>query len=190
LPPQFFYLNRINYLFGGFAVYYLGIYSFGATVSKANERAYRLSRLQGIECLAVFLGTLLSPYIFMQFGYYGNFLISAACYVFAIAYLVVVVEEPLERKRPEADPNPEGATTPKSGNRKWILQRVRRLFDTVVATPLRELWKMLRKDRDRFDETPFRPKTFRINFLPQILDKVQPKNNINKFISGTKYNNF
>jgi hypothetical protein len=32
--------------------------------------------------------------------------------------------------------------------------------------------------RDRFYKTQFRPKTFLINFHPQILDKFKPKNNI------------
>jgi hypothetical protein len=37
-------------------------------------------------------------------------------------------------------------------------------------------------DEDRFYEYPFRTKTFRINFQPQVLDKFTPKNNRYKFI--------
>jgi hypothetical protein len=35
--------------------------------------------------------------------------------------------------------------------------------------------------RDRFYETPFRPKTFPLNFQPQILDKFPPESNIHNF---------
>jgi hypothetical protein len=36
--------------------------------------------------------------------------------------------------------------------------------------------------RDRFDESPFRPETFRADFYPQILDKVPSKSSRYKFI--------
>jgi hypothetical protein len=35
--------------------------------------------------------------------------------------------------------------------------------------------------RDRFYKTPFRPKTFRINFRPLMLDKFPPKKNHYEF---------
>ena len=47
--------------FGGLAVYYLGVYSYGTDVSKPEDRAYRLARLDGIETVAVVVGTSLSP---------------------------------------------------------------------------------------------------------------------------------
>jgi tellurite resistance-related uncharacterized protein len=37
--------------------------------------------------------------------------------------------------------------------------------------------RLIRVTRDQFYETPFRPKTFRTNFHPQMLDKKPSKNN-------------
>ena len=105
LPVEFFYLNRIGSFFGGYAVYYLGVYSYGATVTKPTERAYRLTRLDGIETLGSVAGTLISPYIFKSLGFYGNYIISATFYSSGIAYLVFFVKEPIAKNKPELDPS-------------------------------------------------------------------------------------
>jgi hypothetical protein len=44
LPIEFFYLENISSFFGGYAVYYLGVYSFVTTVTTPKERAHRLAR--------------------------------------------------------------------------------------------------------------------------------------------------
>jgi hypothetical protein len=36
--------------------------------------------------------------------------------------------------------------------------------------------------RDRFYETPFRPKTFRLNFRPQIPDQLPAQNSVNDLL--------
>jgi MFS family permease len=46
LPVEFFYLGRINALFGGYAVFFLGVYAYGTSVTQPDERAYRLTRCQ------------------------------------------------------------------------------------------------------------------------------------------------
>ena len=53
--------DNISAFFGGYAVYYLGIYSYGTNVSRPKDRAYRLARLDGVETVALVVGTLISP---------------------------------------------------------------------------------------------------------------------------------
>jgi membrane protein DedA with SNARE-associated domain len=80
LPLEFFYLDSISSFFGGSTVYYLGVYSYGTTVTKPKERAHRLARLDGVETLANIIGTLLSPFVFQKLGYFGNYGIRCQCY--------------------------------------------------------------------------------------------------------------
>ena len=56
LPTGFFYLsNGLFYnLLGGYSVYYLGSYSFGASVSSESQRASTLARIDGLRvCLTL-----------------------------------------------------------------------------------------------------------------------------------------
>jgi len=98
LPVQFFYLDSIYAFFGGYAVYYLGMYSFVTHVTKPKERAHRLARLDGTELLGYVSGTLMSPLIFKKLGNYGNYGISAGLISIALAYLIFFVEEPIKKK--------------------------------------------------------------------------------------------
>jgi hypothetical protein len=52
LPVEFFYLDKVNSLFGGFSIFLLGIYAYGTSVTKSDERAYRLTRCQ---CYSTFI---------------------------------------------------------------------------------------------------------------------------------------
>ena len=61
IPLEFLYFETVYAFFGGIAVYYLGIYSYGSRVSKPEERAHRIARLDGVETLATVIGTLISP---------------------------------------------------------------------------------------------------------------------------------
>ena len=67
LPLEFFYMDNISSFLGGYAVYYLGIYSYGTNVSKPKDRAYRLARLDGVETVAIVIGTSISPKVFSSF---------------------------------------------------------------------------------------------------------------------------
>ena len=73
LPLEFFYTDKIGSFFGGYAVYYLGVYSYGTAITQPNERAYRLARMNGMETIATIIGTLLSPVVFKTLGYHGSF---------------------------------------------------------------------------------------------------------------------
>jgi PCFT/HCP family folate transporter-like MFS transporter 1/3 len=66
LPLEFFYLDNLTAFFGGLAVYNLGVYSYGTDVSKPEDRAYRLARLDGVETVAAVIGTSLSPKVLLE----------------------------------------------------------------------------------------------------------------------------
>ena len=95
LPMEFFYTGNIGSFFGGYAIYYLGVYSYGATITNSEDRAYRLGRLDGMETIAIVVGTLLSPIIFKKLGYYGSYSISWLFSILAVIYMVFIVKEPL-----------------------------------------------------------------------------------------------
>ncbi len=67
LPLEFFYIDNIAAFLGGYAVYYLGVYSYGTNVSKPKDRAYRLARLDGVETVAVVIGTSISPKVCISY---------------------------------------------------------------------------------------------------------------------------
>ena len=85
-------------LFGGYSVYYLGIYGFGSSFTKdpddrwrivllffsqmyctvmlcGNFRAHVLARFDGMESFATIIGTALSPVVFNATDYYGCYAI-------------------------------------------------------------------------------------------------------------------
>ena len=98
LPLEFFYLNKISSFFGGYAIFTLGVYVYGTTVTKPEERTYRFLRFDGMFTLSNITGTLVSPYIFDYMGYYGNYILSSAFYALAIIYLIFFVKEPIDTK--------------------------------------------------------------------------------------------
>ena len=49
LPVEIFHLRSISSLFGGMSIYYLGYYGYGASISKPEDRAYRMSIFDGFE---------------------------------------------------------------------------------------------------------------------------------------------
>jgi MFS family permease len=98
LPLEFFYLNKISAFFGGNAVFILGVFVYGTSVTKPKERSYRFSRIDGIFTLSSIIETLLSPYIFDYMRNYGNYILSSAFYALAIIYLIFFVKEPIDTK--------------------------------------------------------------------------------------------
>jgi hypothetical protein len=152
LPLEFFYLGNFSSFFGGYAVYYLGVYSYGTTVTQPRERAHRLTRLDGFETIAIIIGTLLSPLIFKKLGYYGNYGINCVFVVLAIAYLVYFVEEPITIVKSEK----EHVTTEKVN--LSMLDKSDRLFEhswkviksflhNAIAIPLQGMKEVIVKDR-------------------------------------------
>jgi MFS family permease len=53
LPVEFFYLDKVNSLFGGFSIFLLGIYAYGTSVTKPDERAYRLTRFNVVKYISL-----------------------------------------------------------------------------------------------------------------------------------------
>ena len=99
---EFFYLTKISSYFGGYAVYFLGIFSYGTNVTKPSERTSRFTRIDGMFDLASIVGTLISPYIFIHLGYYGVYGMSLLCLAASTVYLIFVVAEPLKKPIAEA----------------------------------------------------------------------------------------
>jgi len=151
LPLEFFYFDSIASFFGGSTVYFLGVYSFGTTVTTPKERAYRLARLDGIETLAVIIGTLLSPVIFRNLGYFGNYAISSAMFASAIVYLVWFVKEPIQRQALEFK---EAEASKQRPAAKSLCELVTELFGKIkaflmkaVLIPLQGMKSVITKDR-------------------------------------------
>ena len=69
LPLEALWLANIYDVLGGSAVWYLGVCSFAADITAAEERASRIARFGGAEQLAFILGNALSPVLFTAGGY-------------------------------------------------------------------------------------------------------------------------
>ena len=97
VPLEFFWFESLGSIFGGGAVFYLGVYGFGTLVSQDDARASTLARYDGLETLGLIFGTLLSPLVLSQ-----SAIAAYACKIgtsgFAILYLVFVVKEPAKPK--------------------------------------------------------------------------------------------
>ena len=139
LPLEFFYLNKISSFFGGYAIFTLGVYVYGTTVTKPEERTYRFLRFDGMFTLSNITGTLVSPYIFDYMGYYGNYILSSACYALAIIHLVFFVKEPIETK-------PQAPLT-NNLNDKNLISKLKEIFLTAVIIPLGSMKEVVTKDR-------------------------------------------
>ena len=98
LPLEFFYICNVDAFFGGYAIYFLGVYSYVTTITNPEERAHRLARLDGIDNLATVVGSLLSPVVFKQLGYFGSYSLSWMFSASALAYMLLFAKEPLVRK--------------------------------------------------------------------------------------------
>ena len=62
-----------------------------ADISPVKERATRLARIDGVEQIGSLIGTFLSPIIFNQFGYYGNYGFCLGLQSFAFIYIILRV---------------------------------------------------------------------------------------------------
>ncbi len=150
LPLEFFYFDSIASFFGGSTVYYLGVYSYGTTVTKPEERSYRLARLNGIETLANVLGILLSPFVFRELGYFGNYAISCGFYASSILYLIFVVKEPIKRELPDQELNTEQKKKSQSSCLQIISQnitKVKNFLTKAIVIPIMGMKSVITKDR-------------------------------------------
>ena len=134
LPLEFFYLETISSFFGGFSIYYLGIYSYGASISEPKDRAHRIARLDGTETISTVIGTLLSPIISEKLTYYGSYGLYGGMIVLAALYLKFFVREPIKKKKDES----------KNSKEKRSAYNV--LYSTLV-TPLIDIKTLVVKKR-------------------------------------------
>jgi len=95
LPTEFFYISGGFWYFilGGNAVYYLGTYGYGASITTNEERAKVLGRFDAIELAGWVLGSLVSPSIFQYLNYYGSYSIYLICCILSLIYLHYYVPE-------------------------------------------------------------------------------------------------
>jgi PCFT/HCP family folate transporter-like MFS transporter 1/3 len=150
LPLEFFYLNRISSFFGGNAVYYLGIFSYASNVTNNSDRTYRMTRLDGMITLASMAGKLLSPYIFMYLGYYGNFISSSVFFALAIVYLILFVKEPIQiatSKNEVANESFDTIISPKLSIFQKVKSQSLQFLNTCIVLPVLEMKKFFAKDR-------------------------------------------
>lgn len=106
LPLEFFYFDYFWQFLGGSPIYYLGIYGYGATVSRPEERAKKLARFDALELLGTLAGTLLSPVVYNAWGYYGTYICYLSltfaaflqCLFFTTEPITVSVEKKGSRK--------------------------------------------------------------------------------------------
>ena len=157
LPMEFFYAEKINSFFGGYAVYYLGIYSYGTSVTKQNERTHRLSRLDGTETFAMVIGTILAPVNFKTLGYFGSYGVSSLFTLAAIIYITLLVDEPtktvLHKIQEHEVQEPSGESAQKTAayvNRsvfKMVIDIILRFVQIAITTPLSEMKEVIMKER-------------------------------------------
>ena len=139
LPLEFFFVDTIPAFFGGLIVYYLGQYGYGASVTKPEERAHRIARLDGSEYIATLIGTLLSPVIAEHIGYFGNYGCFVGLSLLAILYLNFIVKEPSTNKQ-------EGDSADPQTDKKKSFQLTYVLY-TFLVMPLIDMKVLICKKR-------------------------------------------
>ena len=147
IPVKFFYLNRISAFFGGYAVFWLGVYGYGASVTKNDDRTFRLTRLDGVETISRVVGTMLSPYIFENMGYYGNFCLCTVMLGLAFLYMVFFVPE-ATRTQKQTEATTLKMEEPTNGNICLTLAaRAKNMLQISVKVPLQGIRNVIFKDR-------------------------------------------
>lgn len=132
---EFFYLENISAFFGGYAVFYLGMYSYVTVVAKPKDRAHRLARQDGMELLGFIGGTFLAPYVLDHGGSFANFGISAGLIFVAIVYFMIFVKEPIDQKTEES-------LDMRNSSSNW--------FITALVTPIKGMKSLIVKKRKPF----------------------------------------
>ena len=149
LPVEFLYLTRISSLFGGYSVLWLGIYGYGTSVTKPEDRTYRLTRIDGVETVSMVVGTLVSPYVFEYLGYYGNYCLCSLLMALAILYLIFFVHEPIDQKKQNEAQNSNQMR--KVGESRSVCQRaIKRIAYIIkisVMVPLTGIKSVIFKER-------------------------------------------
>ncbi len=145
LPLEFFYLSQIYYYFGGDSVYYLGFYSFGASITSLTERATLLARFDGTEQLGNLVGTLLAPLVLYSLGHYGIYGLKLLFSLAAFFYLVLIVREPMETAGRGLNVSWESSSSSKLGP----LRRAAAYLSAYVLSPFLEMLRATFRRRPR-----------------------------------------
>ena len=96
-PLEIFYFERAWAIFGGGAVFYLGVYGYGTSVTEPNSRASTLGRYDGLEVIGKISGTLISPFILNQLSATYSYSFKICCTVIALIYVALMVKTPPDK---------------------------------------------------------------------------------------------
>jgi len=87
---------------GGSALYYLGIYGFGADLSTDDMRATRFAIFDGMEMLGYMVGVFFSPKLNAWGGNHLNYAVNTVLVLASLLYLLFVVKD-VERPKVESN---------------------------------------------------------------------------------------
>jgi hypothetical protein len=142
LPTEFYFTTETFALFGGQAVYYMGYYGYGASITSLDNRAALLARYDGLEQGGMLLGTLLSPLAFQVIGYLGCYLVKLVLFILALTYLIIFVREPIKSPKKVASEN--RPSKPFFGFfKKYLIQPFLQILNTIFQKRPRGLRKLL-----------------------------------------------
>jgi hypothetical protein len=124
---------------GGAAVYYMGYYGYGTSITGPDDRAIVLARFDGVEALGSLIGTAISNVVFVAIGYYGSYSIRTACMIFSTAWIYFYLKEPVVQKE-----DTKRRTIRESDS---FVQRARKTLNRYIWTPLKEMTESVLKRR-------------------------------------------
>ena len=132
IPLEMFILNEFGGFTGGFSVYYLGVYGIGSAMAKPERRAHVLTRLDGVERIAITLGVFASPRIADAIGYVSCFAFKLGLITLALIYTLIFVKNPLPPQE-NASEKGEGKNHVNFLRRMWNGIR-KHVFENVAET--------------------------------------------------------
>ncbi|KAJ8675098.1 hypothetical protein QAD02_010884 [Eretmocerus hayati] len=100
---------------GGWFTMIMGTFSYIGDITSVESRTLRIGCLNAFLSLGVPIGMALSGILYVQLGFYGVFGISAACYVVAFTYGLLVVKEAPRAIRTQNDLSSGKNNVPESG---------------------------------------------------------------------------
>ena len=91
LVVEFLWFESITSYFGGYVMFFLGAYGYIADTTSVKSRTVRLAIMDGMFAVAETIGSYINPYLYAEFGYYGNFGCALVFNILGllIAYLTV-----------------------------------------------------------------------------------------------------
>ena len=139
IPLEMFILNEFGGFLGGFSIYYLGVYGIGSAMAKPAQRASVLTRLDGVERVAITLGIFASPRIADSLGYVACFAFKLGFITLALIYALIFVKNPLPPRETEKTGGETGGKTRLArkigdGIKKHVFENVEETMRTIFKS--------------------------------------------------------